>query len=48
MFPLQFPKPTGAYGIGTTAYHLIDQLGQEITSQKPNTLRELMVHVWPY
>ena len=42
-----FPKPTGAYAIGTVTYHWIDTSRPELfTHNGPNDHRELMAQVW--
>jgi len=43
---MQLPKPTGALGIGTTDYHLIDTHRHERHSNNPNDHRELMLQIW--
>ena len=41
-----FPKPTGAYAIGTLTYHWIDMSRPELFTEDTNDHRELMVQVW--
>lgn len=44
---IHFPKPTGAYGVGTTAYHLIDESRNNEFSDDPQfPQRELMIQLW--
>jgi hypothetical protein len=42
----QFPRPTGAYGIGTLSYHWVDFSRAEIFGDAPIARRELVVQVW--
>lgn len=42
----RFPRPTGAYAIGTLTYHWVDAGRQEAFTTDPNARRELMVQVW--
>ena len=45
--PIELPKPTGTYSIGTMSYHLIDNSRKEIYSHDPeHPFRELVIHVW--
>jgi predicted dienelactone hydrolase len=41
-----FPRPGGAYQIGTVTYYWVDTSRHEIFSADPNAHRELMVQVW--
>jgi predicted dienelactone hydrolase len=42
----QFPKPTGAYPVGTLTRHLVDASRQEPQSPRAPDYRELMIQVW--
>lgn len=45
--PIELPKPTGTYAIGTTTYSLIDRSRKEIYSHDPeHPFRELPIHVY--
>jgi predicted dienelactone hydrolase len=41
-----FPKPSGAYAIGTMTYHLVDTSRPELFTADPHDHRELMIQVW--
>jgi predicted dienelactone hydrolase len=46
-FPVvHFPKPTGAYAVGTTTMHLIDSSRPEAFTDDPDDHREFMVRIW--
>jgi len=40
------PKPTGAYPVGSTSLHLVDEHRPEIFTDNPDDVREFMVHLW--
>ncbi len=45
--PIELPKPTGTYSIGTLRYYLIDTSRKEIYTRDPeHPFRELVIHVW--
>jgi hypothetical protein len=41
-----FPRPSGAYQIGTVTYHWVDTRRHELFSTDPNARRELMAQIW--
>jgi len=46
-FPVvHFPKPTGAYAVGTTTMHFVDSSRPEVFTEDPDDHREFMVRVW--
>lgn len=42
----QLPEPTGLYSVGTTTYFLYDHTRIEQYAQTPNTLRQVIVHLY--
>lgn len=47
MFPLfNLPPPSGAFGIGTTEFHFVDNSRREMHKANPINKRELIVRVW--
>ena len=47
MFPMfELPHPSGAFAIGTTELHLVDESRPEVHTANPLDRRELMVKVW--
>ncbi|MEX0298386.1 MAG: alpha/beta hydrolase family protein [Kordiimonas sp.] len=47
LFPMfELPQPSGAYAIGFSELHMIDQTRNEAKTDEPNDFREFMVKVW--
>jgi glyoxylase-like metal-dependent hydrolase (beta-lactamase superfamily II)/predicted dienelactone hydrolase len=42
----ELPHPSGAFAIGTTEFHLVDESRPEVHTANPLDRRELMVKVW--
>lgn len=43
---INLPRTTGAYPVGSTSLHLVDDSRPEIFTDDPDDVREFMVHLW--